>query len=224
MSLILNIDTSQENAFVAISEKGLLINYSENNVQKDHAVFIHSAVKNLMRHSEIKFEDIDAIAVTSGPGSYTGLRVGMATAKGFAYALKKPLITIGTLELMAFDFLEKNNKAHGYICPMIDARRMEVFTAVYDINLQEICPAFSLVLSPESYSEFLSNNFVNFLGSGADKWQNIVNNSNALFHSHSISANSMCSMSAKKFTALDFASLALCEPLYIKEFHNNEKK
>ena len=133
MSLILNIDTASEKAHVSFAKNGLIINSLSCESQKEHASFLQTAIQQLTKNTNIFLTDIDAVAVTAGPGSYTGLRVGMASAKGLCYALKKPLITISSLEVLTISALDlfQNTGESVLLCPMIDARRMEVFTAVY---------------------------------------------------------------------------------------------
>ena len=136
MSLILNIDTALETAFVCLSNGNEVLQSSVNETQKDHATWLHTAITNLLQKTGHSVNELEAVAVSIGPGSYTGLRVGLASAKGFCYALNIPLIAISTLKIIA---LAASNEVQGatIICPMIDARRMEVFTLLYDIDLME---------------------------------------------------------------------------------------
>jgi tRNA threonylcarbamoyladenosine biosynthesis protein TsaB len=138
MSLLLHIDTAVENASVCISKNGELIGIAENKNQKDHATWIQPAIQSLMKEAVYNLKELDAVAVSNGPGSYTGLRVGLATAKGLCFALNKPLITLSTLEVMTIAALNIPISNINYFCPLIDARRMEVFTAIYDISLKTI--------------------------------------------------------------------------------------
>ena len=138
MSLILNIDTATEKAHVSFAKDGLVINSLYSESQKEHASFLQTAIQQLTKLSGVQLKDLDAVAVTAGPGSYTGLRVGMASAKGLCYALKKPLITLGTLEILTcfcYWIVFKITMTPVLLCPMIDARRMEVFTAIYKTDL-----------------------------------------------------------------------------------------
>src|SRR2546423_5943119 len=135
MAFILNIDTALEEACISLAENDRIIKYAINDNQKDHATWLQPAIKNLFEESGIKTDQLHAVGVSNGPGSYTGLRVGLSTAKGLCYALKIPLITICSLEVIAFS---AKREATELICPMIDARRMEIFTAVYDKTLAQI--------------------------------------------------------------------------------------
>ena len=179
MSIILNIDTAQETAFVCISENGKPKFVAENHSQKDHASFLHPAINELLNKAAISITELDAIAVTKGPGSYTGLRVGMSAAKGLAYTLQKPLITISTLELMAHDMLTIIGDKESLICPMIDARRMEVFTALYNSSLKEIYSPSAMILDESSFDDSLMSHNIFFTGSGSVKFQQICKNTNA---------------------------------------------
>src|SRR3954463_8376101 len=134
MSFILNIDTSIESAAVCIAENGTELHTISNSTKKDHATFLHNAIKNIIEITSIGLQSLDAIAVANGPGSYTGLRVGMASAKGLCYALNKPLITLGTLNILTKGVIDDKKKFIGPLlyCPLIDARRMEVYTALFD--------------------------------------------------------------------------------------------
>src|SRR3954463_10682013 len=143
MSFILNIDTSIESAAVCIAENGTELHTISNSTKKDHATFLHNAIKNIIEITSIGLQSLDAIAVANGPGSYTGLRVGLATAKGLCYALNKPLILLNTLEVMAHaaikeTFNTRHSVADILYCPMIDARRMEVFTGIYNEQIENI--------------------------------------------------------------------------------------
>src|SRR5687768_2649863 len=123
MALILNIDTATETAMVSLAENDSILSFAVNNNQKDHASFLHPAIQDIINKTNKTIGEVDAVAVTSGPGSYTGIRVGMAAAKGLCYALQKPLITLNTLEVIALSSIEKI-KEDALYCPMIDARRM----------------------------------------------------------------------------------------------------
>lgn len=165
MSLILNIDTSGELAQVSFSKDGKVLHYLSNESQKDHASFLQSGILQLTKISGMALGDIDAVAVTAGPGSYTGLRVGMASAKGLCYALKKPLIALNTLEVLTASaiLLFAAEKMPDRYCPMIDARRMEVFTAIYDKDLNPYVSPRPLILNEMSFEKDLSGNKILFL-------------------------------------------------------------
>jgi len=223
MSLILNIDTASETAHVSIARDGQLQHVLENHEQKNHASFLEPAIKQLADKSNIKLSELDAIAVTEGPGSYTGLRIGMASAKGLCYALNKPLITISSLEAMT---LTATSAVHEQItnpstlfCPMIDARRAEVFTALYDISLKNILPPCAIILTENSFENFFNDCSITFFGSGSEKWKLICSKKNAFFQQIGQTFASFASLSYQKFKKSDFNNIAYSEPSYIKDFY-----
>ena len=161
MPLLLNIDTATEHASICLSKEGVVLGLIESTEQKNHAAFVQPAIQQIINESDYALADIDAVAATSGPGSYTGLRVGLASAKGICYALDKPLILINTLETMAQSILSYYQSTNQPInpltllCPLIDARRMEVFTALYNASLQEIEPPHALIIDEHSFAALL---------------------------------------------------------------------
>jgi tRNA threonylcarbamoyladenosine biosynthesis protein TsaB len=220
MSLILNIDTALDTASVCLSEDGRVIQLLVNENQKDHAAWLHPAIAGLLKKENTQPRALDAIAVSIGPGSYTGLRVGLAAAKGLCYAWNIPLISVNTLRLMAFSVKEE---AHDWICPMIDARRMEVFMAVFDKSLTEIRAAQALVLDENSFSSLISSNHVLFCGNGCKKLQSFGMSKNTAFSDTLSDASHLGALSWPRFQQQDFADLAYTEPLYIKEFFSTRK-
>lgn len=222
MSLILNIDTAIDIAHISIAKDGEIIASVSNTEQKDHGGFLQPAIQTLLKNASVAIKDIDAVGISAGPGSYTGLRVGMASAKGLCYALNKPLIAIGTLEIMAFAAILENNIPTSntpiLFCPMIDARRMEVFTALYDQNLQTEIGPCAMVLNENSFANGLLKNKILFFGNGSTKWEGISLHENALFAGVFNNALAMSKLAHKKFELNDFANLAYFEPMYLKEF------
>jgi tRNA threonylcarbamoyladenosine biosynthesis protein TsaB len=219
MSYILNIDTALETAIVSLSKDGE-IDHLENNKQRDHAGFLQPAIEKILSKNDVNINNLNAIAVSAGPGSYTGLRVGMASAKGLCYALNIPLILVNTLEIMALSAIFQHpKKDKSLFCPMIDARRMEVFTAVYDKDLNEALAPSSVTLQESSLEEILQENEVVFSGSGSAKFKAILKNENALFGIGNIEPKAMSILSEKKYNQKAFADLHLSEPLYIKDFY-----
>ncbi|HWJ92592.1 MAG TPA: tRNA (adenosine(37)-N6)-threonylcarbamoyltransferase complex dimerization subunit type 1 TsaB, partial [Flavisolibacter sp.] len=192
-----------------------------NPVQKDHASWIHNAIRDLWIEAGITAGALDAIAVSAGPGSYTGLRVGMATAKGLAFALNIPLIAVGTLKMMAF---AAKGKSDALLCPMIDARRMEVFTAVFDADLNEVLKSTNLVLVENSFGSLLETHHIIFFGNGSNKFRPLMHHPHAFFQEISASALHMAFLSYSKFLKREFSDLAYSEPFYGKEFHSSVKK
>lgn len=215
MSLILTIDTAVEGASVCLAREGDVVACQENPSQKDSAAWIQPALHELVKEYGITWQHLDAIAVSAGPGSYTGLRVGMSTAKGLCYALGIPLITIGTLKMMALAALDEDA---DLLCPMIDARRMEVFTALYNKQLEEVVAPHSLILTPGSFGELVAKHRVVFFGNGSPKFAPLAQHPNARFATLASSARHLAPLAHKQFTHKAFADLAYAEPYYGKEF------
>jgi len=220
MSLILNIDTASERAHVSLAKDGLILHTLSNESQKEHAAFLQAAIQQLTISAHIHLKDIDAVAVIAGPGSYTGLRVGMASAKGLCYALRKPFITMNTLEVLTVSALQlfPTGNEDLFYCPMIDARRMEVFTAVYKHDLSIHLQPCAMILDESSFEKELLNNQIVFFGSGSDKWKLVCNHPNAFFKPVSILPESMSISSNSLFSEKKFTELAYSQPFYLKEF------
>lgn len=222
MGFILNIDTSTDQAGIYLGKEELCIGQKQNSHQADHATWMQLAIRELLSDCSVKLNELKAVAVTAGPGSYTGLRVGMATAKGLCYALDIPLITESTLKLMAASALDSGVKTPR-LAPMIDARRMEVFTAVYDSNLVLMLEPAAMLLDLSSYSQFLAAGEVGFFGSGSLKWKKLVESSQAKFFDSSIEGKSFVELTHEKFLKGEFTVLAYAEPVYLKEFYIHPK-
>jgi tRNA threonylcarbamoyladenosine biosynthesis protein TsaB len=216
VSYILNIDTAVVSASLCLSKDDEVLKLKINPSQKDHASWIHVAIKEMMEDAGISLQELDAIAVSSGPGSYTGLRVSMATAKGLCYALQKPLITVGTLKMMAVAAMDTTTEL---LCPMIDARRMEVFTAVYDHSLSEILTPVNIILENDSFKELLQTNSILFFGNGSEKFKSLTRDPNAYFKNVEANAKHMTGLSFSQFQKHEFADLAYSEPYYGKAFY-----
>jgi tRNA threonylcarbamoyladenosine biosynthesis protein TsaB len=217
VSLLLNIDTSIQTASVCLAKNDIPIALKVNPSQKDSAAWLHVAIKELMTGQVVNLQQIDSIAVTEGPGSYTGLRVGMATAKGLCYALGKPLICVNTLLTMAVAAIKEEA---DLLCPMIDARRMEVFTAIYDKDLSTVVAPTNTILNDLSFSDLVQTKRILFFGNGSNKFHSIMNHPNALFADIEIDAQNMVSLTYKALQERKFADLAYSEPFYCKDFHS----
>lgn len=212
----MNIDTAVVSASLCLSKDDEVLKLKINPSQKDHASWIHVAIKEMMEEAGISLQELDAIAVSSGPGSYTGLRVSMATAKGLCYALQKPLITVGTLKMMAVAAMDTTTEL---LCPMIDARRMEVFTAVYDHSFSEILTPVNIILENDSFKELLQTNSILFFGNGSEKFKSLTRDTNAYFKNVEANAKHMTGLSFSQFQKHEFADLAYSEPYYGKAFY-----
>lgn len=221
MALLLCIDTAQETASVCLTNDDRIVGSSANNEQRDHAAWLHQAINNLLQQQNLSINAIDAIAVSNGPGSYTGLRVGLSAAKGLCYALNIPLITISTLKMMASAIKEQTA---GLLCPSIDARRMEVYTAIYTKELNEVLSPTAMIIDENSFASFLSNEILIFTGSGMDKLKKIIQHPNAQFIETVFAAENLVPLAIQEFQARHFADLAYAEPFYIKEFYSPARK
>jgi tRNA threonylcarbamoyladenosine biosynthesis protein TsaB len=219
MSLILMIDTAQETAFVSISKDGIPIGHIQNDIQKEHAAFLHVAIQDVLKSSAVQLKDIDAISVTKGPGSYTGIRVGMSSAIGLSYALNKPIIHICSLKLLAQATMTKiTDPTQVLFCPMIDARRMEVFTGLFDENLEPLLAPDAMIVDENFMQDFLINQSIVFIGSGKEKFEKICKNENAKFLEVDNLHFSMSDLSNFYYNDKSFASIESFEPAYLKAF------
>ncbi|MBN8837312.1 MAG: tRNA (adenosine(37)-N6)-threonylcarbamoyltransferase complex dimerization subunit type 1 TsaB [Sphingobacteriia bacterium] len=224
MALILNIDTALENASVVLAQDENILAIETNAEQKNHAAFLQPAIQNMCNTLQISLNAIDAVSVVYGPGSYTGLRVAMASAKGICYALNKPLITINTLDLMAFGAISTQTNASNFLyCPMIDARRMEVFTALYDAELNYIKEPFAAILDKDFLSETLRSNRIVFFGNGAQKIGRLFDTSNAYITNDNYLPEHLIKISLNYFQRQCFQSLAYSEPYYLKDFYSTQR-
>ncbi len=184
MAVILHIDTSTNVCSTALTSDGMILCHREDFQGQNHAALLSGFIKDCLDHARDHEMQLNAVAVSMGPGSYTGLRIGLSEAKGLAYALDVPLIGVDTLELMVshvmFDFSLELPENVLY-APMIDARRMEVFTGVYDLTLTPLLAPQPLILDENSYGQFLADNTVAFFGNGSQKWQPVCQHPNAIF-------------------------------------------
>ena len=228
MALILNIDTATNYAGVCISNNEQVLASQSHHLQKDHAAFLQPAIAKIIEETGYQLKDIDAVAVTAGPGSYTGIRVGLASAKGICYALKKPLVLVNTLAVIANAVAVNilNNKVNKDLVffPMIDARRMEVFAGKYNHELYKIGPSEAIILEETFFEQQFGHQKVIFCGDGAKKLSNfsLPENCSIDFTEHTV--NHMVTLSKREFEAKNYADLAYAEPLYIKEFYQSSAK
>jgi tRNA threonylcarbamoyladenosine biosynthesis protein TsaB len=222
MALILNIETATTAFSVALARNGVLFNLREENKGYTHSENLTAFIDEMMRESGLEYSQLDAIAVSSGPGSYTGLRIGISSAKGFCLALEKPLIAVPTLKSLAACM----PSGPGLRCPMIDARRMEVYCAVYDENLDEVEPVQARIIDENSFAELLGQRTIRFFGDGAAKCGEVLAHQPHAVFTDGIfpTAKSMTSLAEEKFLKGAFENVALFEPFYLKEFLVGAKK
>jgi tRNA threonylcarbamoyladenosine biosynthesis protein TsaB len=218
MSLILSLETSAKVCSVAVHDQGKLIATKEIHIEQSHASKLAVLMDEVINESAIQVNQLKAMAVSSGPGSYTGLRIGTSTAKGLCFALDIPLISIGSLELLAFQ-MSKQNPSNAYLCPMIDARRMEVYCEIFDSSLNIVRPVEAKVIESSSFEELLNENDIVFFGDGSDKCKDQITHPNATFVSDIYAAASEMGLPIyQKFREQQFEDLANFEPHYLKEF------
>ena len=223
MAIILYIDTAGEKALIGVSKDNHLLALAQNSQSNTHANFVQVAIAEVLSKSGLNIKQVDAVAVTMGPGSYTGLRVGLSSAKGIAYAINKPLIGISTLALLAHH--AKNHPAVTQykdsiqIFCMIDARRMEVFGAIYKADHTIIVPEQSILLDAEYFNKLLLNGPVLCIGNGAIKSKEIANHPNLHFMEESYEISSLIQLANSKMENLDFEDIAYSKPAYLKDFY-----
>ena len=220
MTPLINIHTATENAIVNLVVDGKLVDSRENADTRDHGKFLHLAIEDLLREHGIQTRELQAIGVTQGPGSYTGIRVGLASASGLAFALRIPMIFLSALELLAGEAKQADPVFQGRFCPMIDARRMEVYTSMYDSKLLELMPPQAMILHHDSFAEVLQAEKVHFFGSGAEKFQQVCTSPHAGFSQVKITSEGLAALSWKKFGEGKVEIRPYAIPLYIKDFHS----
>ncbi|RNL56517.1 tRNA (adenosine(37)-N6)-threonylcarbamoyltransferase complex dimerization subunit type 1 TsaB [Pedobacter jejuensis] len=219
MAIILQLETATAVCSVALSVNGETVFTKEESGQNLHASNLTLFIEDVLKASGYVFKDLDAIAISKGPGSYTGLRIGVSTAKGLCYALDKPLIAIETLTMMAAGFLSQNSGYKGLVCPMIDARRMEVYTAVFDSELQILESTTAKIIDDLSFVNLLAEHEITFIGDGAAKCAEILSNPNAKFSSANFnSASNLSILAEDAFKIGTFEDVAYFEPFYLKNF------
>lgn len=225
MANILHIETSTQVCSIAVSVDGKVVAIRESDEQNSHAALVTIFAEQVMKEAGLIFSGLDAISVSMGPGSYTGLRIGVSTAKGFCYAIDKPLISVSTLKAMAYGMVQHAGKS-GYMlnnhlfCPMIDARRMEVYTGIFDTGLNSVQEISAEIIQENSFSDLLETKPILFAGDGAAKCKHLFSDTaNAYFlDNFNPSAANMVGIAEKKFKAGEFENLAYFEPFYLKDF------
>ncbi len=220
MAVILNIETSTEVCSAALTAEGMVLCHNEDFQGRNHAALLSGFVKRCLDHAREHEMKLDAVAVSLGPGSYTGLRIGLSEAKGLAYALDIPLIGVSTLQLLAVHAMfNADLDPDVLLAPMIDARRMEVYTAVYDFALQEIMKPQPLILDESSYSDELARAKVAFFGNGSEKARKVITSPDAIFIPDVVPlASDMIALAERSYARREFIDLAYSTPEYLKDF------
>ncbi len=224
LAILLHIDTAGEKAFVAITNNNKVLAIAENSISNTHAQFVQEAIATICSTHCISLTNIDAIVVTMGPGSYTGLRVGLSSAKGIAYALKKPLIGLSTLSLLANAAIRtiainKEEASQFEIFAMIDARRMEVFGAIFDQNQKIILNEQAIILDTAYLEHCIAKGPVYCIGSGVTKTKDLLANSKLHFIDSHYEIQDFIALAIEKYKNLSFENLAYSSPNYIKDFY-----
>lgn len=217
MAVILCIETATKVCSVCLSENGKAVAREHfESEQYSHAEKLNGLITALFESVSYSINEIDAIAVSEGPGSYTGLRIGVSTAKGLCYAMDKPLIAINSLKCLAANV----GKITGsLICPMFDARRMEVYSALYDEHLNELSETEAKIIDEYAFSSELNKNEILFIGPGADKCKSVITHENAKFEDKiGVDAIGMCQLAEQAFNDSQFVDVAYFEPFYLKNF------
>jgi tRNA threonylcarbamoyladenosine biosynthesis protein TsaB len=225
MSRILNIETATDVCSVSISEGGKTIAIKERTEGRSHATILSVFIRDLFAETGLKPDALDAVAVSQGPGSYTGLRIGVSTAKGICYGSKLPLIAVSSLESLTSGLIREFNKIGEeinesvWLLPMIDARRMEVYTAFFDYRLNQVKETHAMIIDPDTFNEPASAHRLILFGSGAEKLKGLINHPDIrIVPEIKLSALDMASLAEKKFGNKAFEDLAYFEPCYLKDF------
>lgn len=231
--MILQLETATTVCSVALAKEGKVIAVKQIDQRNIHAEVITVFIDELLTETGTHYKDINAIAVSCGPGSYTGLRIGISTAKGLCYALEKPLIAIETLESMAQGIITNPEMLSTFnfqpstllLCPMIDARRMEVYTAIFNTKGENIKPTAAEIIDENGFADLLKDNKILFFGDGAGKCREVLgHNENAFFLPEFVnSATHLTKKAAEKFAKKDFEDMAYFEPFYLKDFIAGKK-
>ncbi len=226
MAVILNIETSTEVCSVSLAKNGELLFEKESLEGMNHSELLTVFIGELFSENQVDIKNIDAVAVSKGPGSYTGLRIGVSVAKGLCFALEKPLIAVNTLDAMA-DFTAKNFSRYSktelseniMLCPMIDAKRMEVYTALYNLKGETVKSVEAEIIDNNSFFAWFENHKILFFGNGAEKCKTQLTHPNALFEGPSVtSARFMQFLAEQKYNKNEFEDVAYFEPFYLKNF------
>ena len=219
MPKILSIETGTAVCSVALSQGERLVALRESGDEIAHSSKLSVFINELLTQEGLRVADLDAIAVSEGPGSYTGMRIGVSTAKGLCFGAGKPLIAVGSLLSLTKLAVEKiQPAAETFLCPMIDARRMEVYTALFNSNAEMLNSVSAQIIDENTHSELLKNSKIIFFGSGAEKCKSVISSPNAIFTDIQASARGMISVAAQKFKNSDFVDIAYFEPFYLKNF------
>ena len=220
MATILAIETSSHVCSVSLLSDGEIIAIRETTEQNAHSKILTSMILEMIDEKKISKINIDAIAVSKGPGSYTGLRIGVSVAKGLCYGWSKPLIAVDTVKAQALDYkMNRMDLTTELLCPLFDARRMEVYTALYQSDVTEVLPVQAMIIDETSFEMYLKDNRILFFGTGAEKCKGTIRNANAEFIDGIIpSSAGVAYLAEEMYKKNDFVDVAYFEPNYLKDF------
>jgi tRNA threonylcarbamoyladenosine biosynthesis protein TsaB len=219
MARILHLETATRVCSVGLSNDAKMVTSRiDHSLQYSHSTYVASFIQEVLNESGIEFKNLDAVAVSMGPGSYTGLRIGVSAAKGLCYALDIPLIAVNTLSILARNGVQ-DQPGSDFIIPMIDARRMEVYNGIYDGSLSQLRETIAEIIDENSFQDFLSKGKVLFCGDGVAKCMEVIQHPNAIFlPAIYASVDGMIHFAEEKFNNNQFENLAYFEPYYLKDF------
>jgi tRNA threonylcarbamoyladenosine biosynthesis protein TsaB len=226
MAYILSLETATYTCSIAIHQHEHLLAVQDFHIDKSHSSLLHQLIRDMLRYCELDTRALSAVAISSGPGSYTGLRIGTSAAKGICFSLDIPLISVNTLEAMAFH-VQRYNHHRALLCPMLDARRMEVYCQIRDFNNKEIMETQPVIVDEQSFSQYLYNDKVWFFGNGSAKCKSLLLSSseNAYFiEGVEPSASNIGALAFKKLQVRRFENIAYFVPNYLKEFRTTKPK
>lgn len=222
MAILLCIETTTTNCSVALAKDDVILAFKEDmGLNYSHAERLHIYIAEVLREANISKSEIDAVAVSKGPGSYTGLRIGVSAAKGLCYALGVPLIATNTLKALAMQV----NDPSDYIIPVLDARRMEVYSAIFNSEFNELRGIEAQIVAEDSFLKYLDSGKVVFIGNGAAKLKDLIKHPNSQFNDVALpSAREMVTLATVKYKISDTEDVAYFEPFYLKDFYVTSKK
>lgn len=223
MATILHLETATTNCSVSIAKDGEMLVLIENNAANySHSEQLHIFIKEALEEASLSFSDLDAVAISKGPGSYTGLRIGVSSAKGLCFSLEIPLISVPTLQSMAY---QVDVKPGELVIPVLDARRMEVYSCVYDDVYKDVRETRAEIIDEDSFAEYVSDSKVYVIGSGAEKIRGVLKHPNFIFNESVVpSSKDMIPITFEKFKSNEFEDVAYFEPYYLKDFVLQQKK
>jgi len=226
MAYILSLETATSTCSVALHQNEHLLAVQNFHIDKSHSSLLHQLIGDILKYCELDIKELSAVAISSGPGSYTGLRIGTSAAKGICFSLDIPLISVNTLEAMAFG-VQRYNFNQALLCPMLDARRMEVYCQIRDFKNHEIMGTQPVIVDEQSFSQLLNNNQVWFFGNGSNKCKDLLRSSSSRAHfieGIEPNASSIGTLALKKFQENKFENVAYFVPNYLKEFRTTKPK